>query len=220
MDEKTFRKKSELFLFTLLVITLGLLIVRFFIAERLTYLFLSWNLFLAVVPYGLALLVEYFHRRFEGFSARLWAAFVAWLLFFPNAPYILTDYIHLSRLTSTHQLFFDLVMITSFSITGLFFGLFSLLIVHHVIRERWGRWLGWLTVAAVSFLSGYGVYLGRFPRWNSWDILTNPFSLVVDAGYRLMHPFAYPHLITTTALFTGFVFVVYAVFRWIIRKVF
>ena len=220
MHDERFRKNSEIFLLVLLVISLSILIARFFLAERLTYLFLSWNLFLAVIPYLLARLVVYYHYRFEGFSVRLWAVFVGWLLFFPNAPYLLTDYIHLSRLTSTHQFLFDLLMITSFSLTGLFFGLFSLLLVHDVIRDRLGRWLGWVLVAGISLLTGYGVYLGRFARWNSWDILANPMTLVLDALARLAHPFGYPKLVTTTVLFTGFVFGVYVVFRWLVRKVF
>ncbi|MEI8103541.1 MAG: DUF1361 domain-containing protein [Candidatus Moraniibacteriota bacterium] len=219
LDEKS-RKNSEIFLLVLLILSLSLLIARFFLSEKLTYLFLSWNLFLAVVPYGLARLVEYFHERYQQFSFRLWGSFFTWLLFFPNAPYIITDYIHLNRLSSADQLVFDLLLITSFSLTGLFFGLFSLSIVHSVIRERWGRVQGWLLVAGISFLSGYGVYLGRFARWNSWDILTNPNLLIADALGRLLNPFVHEDLLFTTFLFTGFVFGVYVLFRWIVRKIF
>lgn len=219
LGEKT-RKNLEIFLLVLLIFSLSLLIVRFFLAEKLTYLFLSWNLFLAVVPYGLARLVEYFHERYQQFSLRLWGSFAAWLLFFPNAPYIITDYIHLNRLSSVNQLVFDLFLITSFSLTGLFFGLFSLFMVHGVICERWGRVRGWLLVAGISFLSGYGVYLGRFARWNSWDILTNPNLLITDAFGRLFNPFVYQDLLFTTFLFAGFVFGVYVLFRRTIRKIF
>ena len=71
-------------------------------------------------------------------------------------------------------------------------------------------------VALVSLVSGYGVYLGRFPRWNSWDVIAHPMLLIGDAFFRLTHPFAYPNLLLTTVLFTCFVFGAYVVFRLLI----
>lgn len=194
-------------------ISLILLGLRFALTWRVTYLFLSWNLALAAVPYGIALLAE---RVWEWNRPKKWTlvpVLALWFFFFPNAPYIFTDYIHLERLTDPDDWAYDAAMISSFAFTGLLFGLYSLFIVHELVRERFGRWYGWATVAFVSALGGYGVYLGRFPRWNSWDILAHPLWFARDAVGRLFDPLQYDKLLLTTVLFGSFILISYAFFR-------
>ena len=200
----------------LLALNLVLLVVRILFFGRLTYAFLAWNLALASVPYGFARLLEWQHERTN--SSPFWLApiVLGWLFFFPNAPYIFTDYIHLERLTNPHEWLFNILLVSLFAVTGLLFGLWSFFLVHEVIRERLGRLTGWLVVIGVSLVSGYGVYLGRFPRWNSWDVITHPLRLFQDASFRLAHPLGYPNLLLTTVLFAGFVFSAYLVFRGLI----
>ena len=96
-----------------------------------------------------------------------------WLLFLPNAPYIVTDFVHLSA-GSHAPLWFDGVELSAFAWTGMLLGFVSLYLIHAVIRHRFGAIAGWGACFACSHSSSVGVYLGRVKRWNSWDVLTQP----------------------------------------------
>ena len=157
-----------------------LIAARTLLTWRGQHLFLVWNLFLAWVPLLLALRLESLHRREQLVGWHAGGTAVAWLLFFPNAPYILTDLIHLKPIVKTLW-WTDLILILLFALIGLVLGFLSLHRLHQVVAARRGWAAGWMFVVAVTFLSGFGVYLGRFERWNSWDVITNPFALMADS---------------------------------------
>lgn len=162
--------------------------------------FLFWNLFLAWIPYVLALAMTGLDRvRAPGWV--LAPVGVAWLLFLPNAPYILTDFIHLGAIPGAPR-WFDVLLIGSFAATGLLLGLASLLLVHHVVEARRGRVAGWVLAIGSLALSSIGIYLGRFPRFNSWDVLANPEGLVGVVLHRLGDPFGNPFLLGFVAAMT------------------
>ena len=97
-----------------------------------------------------------------------------WLIFFPNAPYILTDFQHLAHgAWRDVPVWYDVMLLIWFAITGLMLGMVSLFLMQEVIRREFGRWFGWGFVAIVSLLTSMGVYVGRFLRWNSWDIFND-----------------------------------------------
>ncbi len=144
---------------------------------RFTHFYLVWNLVLAVVPLVFAVGVDVLIRRRRDLPAL--ALGVPWLLFLPNAPYILTDFIHLQRPFHPWA-WAHLLLLVWFSFAGLASGVLSLQIVHRCVAERAGPVVGWLFVAGVSLLTGLGVALGRFQRWNSWDILHQPTSIAQD----------------------------------------
>ncbi len=151
-----------------------------------TFLFLAWNLFLAWIPYLFALILE--RKAWRGSSLwQLLPIFCCWLLFFPNAPYIVTDLLHLQHRPPL-PLWYDLLVLFSFAWTGLMLGFLSLLKVHRVLDVQIGKKMGWLVVLASIGLTGFGVYLGRFLRWNSWDIVTQPLALFQDIGRVLSQP--------------------------------
>lgn len=162
----------------------GLLVGRIVWTGQWRQLYLAWNLFLAWVPLGFALLAI---RVEEQHGLRHWRFGVvafAWLVFFPNAPYIFTDLVHLG--TSRHPLFWvDLAVILVFAWTGLMVGLFSLQLMHRLIAERLGWVVGWLFAGAAVGLSGVGIYIGRFLRRNSWDVVVQPVGLFADLFGRL-----------------------------------
>ena len=175
------------------VACLGLLVVRMGRVGEPAFMFLVWNLFLAWVPFVLAIGLIGAHRVGAP-RGILWLLGAAWLLFLPNAPYILTDFVHLGRAGGA-PLWFDAALIGAFATTGLGLGLASLLVVHHLVEARAGRVAGWVVAVASLLLSAVGVYLGRFPRFNSWDVLTDPHSLVSVVLQRLADPFGNPFLI-------------------------
>jgi uncharacterized membrane protein len=150
------------------------------------FLFLIWNLLLAWVPYCISLVLERSSRRFNS-GILTCLLLVSWLLFFPNAPYILTDFLHL-RNRAPIPYWYDLMLLASFAWTGLILGLLSLYEVQLFLRKRIGNWLSWLSAVAAIFLCGFGIYLGRFLRWNSWDVLTQPTALAAELFDMICHP--------------------------------
>jgi uncharacterized membrane protein len=152
------------------------------------YGFLVWNLFLAWIPF----MISYFAYTLT--INRQWiyvfipvAAFL-WLIFFPNAPYILTDFQHLAHSTKDLPVWYDVMMLLWFAFTGLLLGMVSLFLMQEIIRREFGHWVGWAFVSAVAGLSAAGVYMGRFLRWNSWDILQNPAGIVLYSFQRVQSP--------------------------------
>jgi uncharacterized membrane protein len=138
------------------------------------------------VPLVLALFVYDAYRRGRSL---LWLApaLALWLLFLPNAPYIVTDFVHLSARTQA-PLWFDGVELSAFAWTGMLLGFVSLYLVHAVLRDRFGAIAAWLVVLGVLALSSVGVYLGRVKRWNSWDLLTQPGQKLAELHAHVVDP--------------------------------
>lgn len=190
-------------------LSVAMLAARIWYSGQITYVFLQWNLFLAWVPLFSALALWSLQRSQRwGASIVSLLAFLCWLAFFPNAPYIVTDFLHLTERNGV-PLWYDLLLIFSFAWNGLVVGFTSLWIVQTVIAERWGQRLSWLIVLGTLAVSGFGVYLGRFLRWNSWDVLLNPHSLAADIFHHLTDPFAHPRTVVVTVLFSSFLILAY-----------
>jgi len=165
---------------------LGLELVREHRYGAYDFRFLIWNLILAWIPLLIALIVYDRYRR--GRPLLLLApALVLWLLFLPNAPYIVTDFVHLSA-GSPAPLWLDGVEVSAFAWTGMLLGFVSLYLVHAVARHRLGAVPSWIGVLCVLGLVGVGVYLGRVKRWNSWDLLTQPGARLAQLHAHLGDP--------------------------------
>src|ERR1043166_9710920 len=174
---------------------------------RVHYAFLALDFVLAWGPLIFALLAcdAYVNGtsrnwRFLGFAG-------AWLLFFPNAPYIFTDLIHLSRGSS--QFWVDLVLVLLCALTGLVLGFVSLFLMQTLVTRVVGRAASWLFIATVAALSGFGIYLGRFLRFNSWDVVFKPVALYHGIGNWVANPLAHPISLAFPVLFATFLFVAY-----------
>ena len=172
------------------------------------YRFLVWNLFLAWVPVAFAVVAhERARRRLDVVTGTL---LVLWLLFFPNAPYLLTDFIHLAEGYQV-PVWYDALMLSSFAWTGLLLGFVSLYLVQLVTRRVVGPFWSWVGVASALALASFGVYLGRFVRVNSWDALIRPGSLARVVRTELENPLEHPRLVAVLAALTAFLLVGYAV---------
>lgn len=144
------------------------------------YMFLNWNLVLAWVPLALALVFAHLASKPKARTAGKIAALLGWFVFFPNAPYLITDLIHLAHQKPREAMptLYDSVMLFSFAQSGLLLGLFSLKIVQDPIRRAYGGAASLGLVVSTLTASGYGIYLGRFDRYNSWDVVTRPLRLL------------------------------------------
>ncbi|MBX2841715.1 MAG: DUF1361 domain-containing protein [Flammeovirgaceae bacterium] len=142
--------------------------------------YLIWNLFLAWIPLFISLLL--YQKVFTaGENQKQWAIIAltfVWLLFFPNAPYIISDIIHMRK--SNQLVWLDALIIFGFATIGLNVGLLSLFIVQKCVSKIYGKAFGWTFISFTIFLSGFGIYLGRDLRYNSWDIITKPEELLLD----------------------------------------
>ena len=189
-------------------LSLMILLGRFILARNIIGMMLVWNLFLAWIPLGVAVMVEKLWRHRFIRKTGVAIGIIAWLLFFPNAPYLITDLIHL-RASPEHMVWYDALMGFSFALSGLLTGFYSVLTIHRLIDKIWkNTTMAWLAICSSLMLSSYGIYLGRFGRWNSWDVLTNPFSLVKYCFYSLHEPLA----IKTTIVFSFVMLTIYGVF--------
>jgi uncharacterized membrane protein len=171
-----------------------MIVLRLMLTGVLRYGFLLWNLFLAWVPYLLGLLI--LRITIPGTSRpRLGPGAVLlgllWLLFYPNAPYILTDFIHViedAGNLSNALLWYDIILHAAFAFIGHLIGLISLVILYRIMEQLYRRWLAWLVVVLACGLGGYGIYLGRFQRLNSWDLLFVPSAALRIGILSLFNP--------------------------------
>ena len=141
------------------------------------YAFLIWNLFLAWIPFIIAYFTYTLTLKQQWVYVVIPIAACFWMIFFPNAPYILTDFQHLAGQWADLPVWYDVMMLIWFAFTGLLLGMVSLFLMQEIIRREFGRWVGWGFVTLVAGLSSTGIYMGRFLRWNSWDIILNPSSI-------------------------------------------
>jgi uncharacterized membrane protein len=188
---------------------IGMLALRVLYTGTLEHKWLVWNLFLAWIPFGLALLL--YERSRAGASARVLAPVGAlWLVFFPNAPYLVTDLKHVGNGARVPVLY-DVLLLTAGAWAGLLLGLTSLFLIHAVARRMFGVVNAWALVVGVLALSSFGIYLGRVQRWNSWDVVAHPGPIVHQIAAGLLDPLSHPRPIALTALFTAFLLVSYLV---------
>jgi uncharacterized membrane protein len=164
-----------------------LLCTRVFATGYHTYVFLLWNLFLAFIPYAVSNWLYNNNRIIEN-KLKLAAIVSVWLLFIPNSFYILTDLFHLVNIDSAPK-WFDLLLLLSFAWNGLLFGIVSLRRMELIVQTVSGKGVSLFIVFTVMWLNAFGIYLGRFLRYNSWDVIAHPFSLFSEMLAILLHPF-------------------------------
>jgi uncharacterized membrane protein len=188
------------------VVSVALVIGRMIWMRDSHFAFLIWNLFLAWIPMIFALLAREHQKEDANPGWRFVAFGGAWLLFFPNAPYIFTDIIHL-RVFYTH-FWADLMLILISALTGLVIGFVSLYLMQSAVRRMAGELASWLFIAAVALLSGFGICLGRFLRLNSWDVVA-PGKMFHRIGVWAAESSAFGGSIVFSMLFAAFVFLTY-----------
>jgi len=166
-----------------------LLAMRIKVTESYTFIFLGWNIFLAFIPYVITLLLQ-IHKNWQR-STYIWLPFAGvWLLFLPNTPYLISDLQHL-RHSDPSTIWMDALLLTTFVWYAFLIFFLTVRDMQNIIRPKIkAAYIHHLTIS-VFILCGFGIYLGRFLRWNSWDIIKNPLALLYDICIRVRHPFAY-----------------------------
>ena len=200
------RHKYKLIIFVLLlaasIVSILLTKARVAYSHSNDYRTLIFNLRLAWIPFIFATLayVVSWSRKLLYLVVPV-CAFI-WLIFFPNAPYILTDFQHLSSTANNAPVWFDVLMLLWCAWTGLLLGLVSLHFMQEVVSRAFGAATGWYFAILVTVLSSLGIVLGQFYRWNSWDIFGDPTLIAHDMWSWLKHPFANMRVYSFALLFS------------------
>ena len=186
-----FKSEVEYWLAVSIMFSIVLAIVGSVFSGRFILGFLIWNLFLGYIPYGIS---RWMQRKTDWKNSKPLFVFslTAWLLFIPNSFYIITDLFHLGSFNRM-PLWFELTVILSFAWNGLLLGILS---VHHIEKLIAGSLPGgtrFLFIYPVMFLNALGVYIGRYMRFNSWDVITNPFQLIKDILDLALNPVAHKY---------------------------
>lgn len=188
--------------------TFLLLLIRIVITNTITYSFYFWNIFLAIVPF----VFSYKLSKCEKINRTAVLLFVCWLLFFPNAFYIVTDIFHFKERKSAPK-WFDLVLVFSAAYNGLLLGIVSLLQVEKYLSLVLSAKLKTFAITAILLLNSYGIYIGRFLRFNSWDVVTNPDDVLFTTAHYFIKPWQHIYAWGFIVLFTMLFSIVYITFK-------
>jgi uncharacterized membrane protein len=211
--KETNRLHETVFMAISVLFCLAISIFRCVYTGTRIFFFLNWNLFLAFVPWALTSLVI-IKPVIQKSKISIAVLLIIWFLFFPNAPYILTDLFHL-RQHFTMPIWYDLLLILSFAWTGLLFGFLSLWDIERILNQFIKPVFVTILSTVFLFIGSFGIYIGRYLRWNSWDILTDPLELMYDISDRVANPFKHPGTWGMTLFMGLFLNMLYWSFRLI-----
>jgi uncharacterized membrane protein len=184
--------------------TMLMLIARMISTNSLNYIFLAWNLFLAWMPFWLSTeLIRPNNSKWNN-----WLLFGCWLLFLPNAPYIITDFLHLKQRWGV-PVWYDTLLVFSASLNGLMLAFLSIRNVDRFLTNRFGARKTLIIITSIFFLCAFGIYVGRFLRYNSWDIVMNTSQVLSDVWDRFINPFEHTKTWGVTILFGLFLSISY-----------
>lgn len=185
--QRSYANKSEIEKVLILscLFSLSLAFTRVLYTGQLMFLSLIWNLFLGFIPYLLSKFLMQ-HPQWVKTKWKFAVTATAWLLFIPNSFYIITDLFHLEE-RSVIPLWFDLALIFSFAWNGLILGVLSVRQMEKIWETKW-QWSELFFIYPVMLLNAFGIYIGRYLRYNSWDVISNPLGLSEDIVYLIVHP--------------------------------
>lgn len=194
---------------------IALLIIRVLYSGDFTYLFYPWNLFLALIPLFCSGLLE----KEKTFNYKSISVLLLWLLFLPNAPYLITDIFHFEERPPVPQ-WFDLMLVVSGAWNGILYFMISLFKIENFLNKTCQPKLVNKLMPLVLLLSGYGVYIGRYLRYNSWDVVTEPFNIVKTSAHHFYHPFQNLNVWLFTFIFSLFLGIMYFTIKKLPRALF
>ncbi len=192
------------------LVSVGLFVASAIQAHNWEYYYLIWNLFLAWIPLCLVIWLEKILRQKLWSSGLALLVTILFVLFLPNAFYMTTDLIHLQEVPQL-DLVTDVVMFSSFVFSAFMVGLVSVYMLHKELAQRVKLLTGWLYIGALLLSSSFAIYIGRDLRWNSWDIIVNPASVLFEVSDHIINPITHPEMFSTTLSFFALIASVYLV---------
>jgi uncharacterized membrane protein len=188
--------------------SLSMLAFRILFTGSMHFAFLVWNLFLAFIPLAISSMI--IKKSYLNWLQYLLSGLL-WLLFLPNAPYIITDFIHLDGNAPVPH-WFDLMLILSFAWNGIFYWLITMFHFNRIINKSLHPTLKTAINHMIILLTSIGVYLGRYGRFNSWDVFFEPIGILRSVTYMIFHPFHFPAFYGMTITVYFFLVLVFSFF--------
>lgn len=196
----------------ILILATILNILRVFLFETYSFIYLFWNIFLAFVPFFISSLLILNTKKEDIFRPIFIIGFILWFLFLPNAPYVLTDFIHLGRIHGV-PVMYDIFVIFSSAWVSLLMGLYSINHIEKIILLKFSKRIVNIIIPTIILFASFGIYLGRYFRFNSWDLFTgysSLFSTIWDIFTKSNH---YINVYYYTILFFAFIYTFYLCFK-------
>ncbi|MEM9540350.1 MAG: DUF1361 domain-containing protein [Cyanobacteria bacterium P01_E01_bin.42] len=175
--------------------------------------FIAWNLFLAFIPLALSI---WLFKRAKSRSWLWWLGLLTFVAFLPNAPYVLTDTIHLINFIRFGYSIWIVTLIlipqyTLFIAAGFGAYVISLINLGDYLKQQGKARFIIPCELILHFLSAVGIFLGRFQRFNSWDFVTKPIEVLTTGIKNFYDP--------TTVFIIFITFAVLTVLYWLGKQV-
>jgi uncharacterized membrane protein len=192
----------------LLCLAIVLSFGRVLLFRSWSLIYLLWNIFLAILPFLLSWLLLYSAREKKLTTWMFVIGTIIWLVVLPNAPYIITDLIHIGY-GHASEVLYNTILIFVCALAGLSLALYSLFHIEQVFTMRYKKRTANILLTASMLLASFGVALGRFLRFNSWDIFTNSKLFLQSISRIVWYPSIYEHVYVVTGTLFLVLFVCY-----------
>jgi uncharacterized membrane protein len=186
-------------------------IARVFIFQTEYTLYLFWNIFLALLPFAVSSFLLAYHRKGKLATPLFIIGGIVWVLLLPNAPYIITDMIHVGHNRSTLALY-DTFLFFSFAWAGILLAFYSISHIEEILENRYAKRTVSILIPLIMLLASFGMYLGRFLRFNTWDILSSHMTVLGNAWSIISQPANYAEAYVFTG--TAFIFLSLSYWAW------
>ncbi len=196
----------------LLILAVFFNIVRYFLFDSKYFLFLFWNIFLALIPFFISYFLLFSFNKNKLTKSMFIIGGIVWLLFLPNAPYIVTDLIHLGHNRTVPVLYDTFLLFTSAYVSMLLF-FYSVSHMEKIFKAKYGWRRKEYILAIIMLLVSFGLYLGRFLRFNSWDLFHNPLFLLNKAVSVFVKPIENTDAFVFMSLSFIFIYVSYKAWK-------
>jgi len=175
------------------------------------FLYMLWNIFLAFIPFIISSFLSLRISKDNFFKPLFIVGFIFWFIFLPNAPYVITDFIHLGRIHSV-PVMYDSFLLFASAWVSLLAGLTSLVQMKKMLSLRFSQKITDIIILITILFTSFGVYLGRYLRFNSWDLFISHDSIITSIWKIFTQSNNYANVYGYTALFFIFIYTAYKSF--------
>ncbi|MFA6355193.1 MAG: DUF1361 domain-containing protein [Candidatus Paceibacterota bacterium] len=210
MQIKKFKiPNSILYLFGL---ALFLNILRIILFGNTSFIYILWNVFLAAIPFFISYILLLYTNKDNIIKPFFIIGFILWLLFLPNSPYVITDFIHLGRFHAV-PIMYDMFLLFASAWVALLMGLYSISHMEKILLLKFSKKVTNILIITIILFTSFGVYVGRYLRFNSWDFFISNNSLITSIWKIFTESNGYANVYGYTALFFIFIYTSYLAFK-------
>ncbi|HLP86561.1 MAG TPA: DUF1361 domain-containing protein [Candidatus Paceibacterota bacterium] len=188
-------------------------ILRIIIWGKYSFAYILWNVFLAFIPFIISSILLSLSKENKLSKTIFFIGFFLWIIFIPNAPYVVTDFIHLGVSRSV-PILYDVMLLFSSASVALILGFHSLYHIEQIFRAKYSARKTSILIVIITLLISFGMYLGRFLRFNSWDIFVNHISLIKNIWKIISQSTGHLDVYFYTGLFFFFLYLSYTAWKY------